>query len=166
MKRDRPLGIVPELAVQRGCQRQSLVIAFMAITVKHGIDLLERTTLNVLIAVTILKQFFRILHNLNWRSPQPARLNFHVGGVQAMGSANLEKIVRFRLAALGRRSGSGRSWPAVPAFAPTAFVGALLGNCRAPSVFQTQCVVEKWHTTVSTHQIAPLHIFILTRAKF
>ena len=73
----------------------------MVVTVKHGIDLLERTTLNVLIAVAILKQYFRILHNLNWRGPQLARLNFHVGSVQAMGSANLEKVIRLGLAALG-----------------------------------------------------------------
>ena len=35
------LGIVSELAIERGSQRQSLVIAFMIITVKHCIDLAD-----------------------------------------------------------------------------------------------------------------------------
>ena len=100
LKYDRLPGLVPELAIQRGRQRQRLVVAVVPVPVKHGIHLLKRAALDVLAVVALFKQRLGVLHHLDGSGSQCAGLHLHMGCVQAVRGANLTKIVRLGLAAL------------------------------------------------------------------
>ena len=82
----------------------------MVVPVKHGIDVFESASLDILVVVTVLKQFFGILYHLDWGRAQLAWMHCYIGGVKTVGGTNLLEVQWLSLAAFRVDACRRRPW--------------------------------------------------------
>ena len=93
--------IVSELAVQGRRQGEGLGVGQVVIPVEYGEDLLEGPGLDVLVAISVLKQFPRVSDDLNRGRAEVAWLDLDVGRMKTELPADFVEVVGLGLAPFG-----------------------------------------------------------------